>query len=197
MTTMSSVKQATSTSAVAWAGAIALALALSACGSAEDPTAADVTDAATSAVTDAQAAAEDAATDAEDMVEEMKEDLEGQQAAQGGGSASLTVGGQTWDFDRVLCAFGEEETGQEGAEFVLSSIQDGMQFYVSIDSFGHSVTLDDIENFADPSVSLDSSLATNADSFIQVSGKQVSGEMSVWDDLAGEEKDAAFEGTCP
>lgn len=197
MTTMSSVKQATSTSAVAWAGAIALALALSACGSAEDPTAADVTDAATSAVTDAQAAAEDAAAGAQDMVEEMKEDLEGQQAAQGGGSASLTVGGQTWDFDTVLCAIGEEETGQEGAEFVLSSIQDGLQFYVSIDSFGHSVSLNDIDNFDDPSVSLDSAMASNAGDFIEVDGKSVSGQMAIWDELTGQEQDASFEGTCP
>lgn len=68
------------------------------------------------------------------------------------GFATLTVGDQTWEFQGVLCAFGEEEIGQEGAEFVLSSLQDGLQLYVSIDSFGHSVSINDIEDFENPSV---------------------------------------------
>lgn len=69
---------------------------------------------------------------AEEMADNMAEDLEDMQASVGGGSATLTVGDQTWTFDSVLCAFGEEQTGQEGAEFNLSAIQNGLQLYASI-----------------------------------------------------------------
>ena len=105
------------------------------------------------------AADADPAADTEDpgdSVEELVEDLEDTQSAQGGGSASLVVGDQEWTRDSVVCAIGEEETGQEGAELVLSSIVDGTQMYATIDSFGHSVSLDDFENFENPSVSVES-----------------------------------------
>lgn len=89
----------------------------------------------------------------------------------GSGSATLTVGGDTWSFDSVLCAFGEQQIGQEGAEFVLSAIEGGLQLYATIDSYGHSVSLNDIEDFENPSVSLESDWSTGE--FIELSGKQV------------------------
>lgn len=178
----------------------ALGVILAACGSGSE-TGDGVTDAADEAMEDVASgaddpveAAEQATEDVEEMAETMRENLEGQQADQGGGSASLTVGDETWTFERVLCAMGEEEIGQEGAELVLTSIQDGLQFYVSIDSFGHSVTLDDIEDFQNPSVSLHS----RSEDFIKVDGKNVSGEMAM---VSGEdvmtELEASFEGVCP
>ena len=175
------------------------ALALAGCGS-DAPDGADVSEAVESAVAGATDAMTDGSLeemqqDAEQMAEELADGLEAQQEAQGGGSATLTVGDSSWTFDRVLCAIGEEETGQEGAEFVLSSIQDGLQFYVSIDSFGHSVSLNDIEDFENPSVALVSEFG--ADEFIQLDGKNVSGEVTmVQEDGTGGEP-ATFEGTCP
>jgi hypothetical protein len=112
----------------------------------------------------------DVPADAAEFAEEQADALEQVQNEQGGGSARLVVGGEEWTFDSVLCAFGEEETGQEGAEFVLSSIQDGLQLYASIDSFGHSISLDDIEDFENPSVSLSS----EGDDFIILDGTSVS-----------------------
>lgn len=131
----------------------------------------------------------------EEMVEDMTENLEATQAAQGGGSATLTVGDQTWDFESVLCAFGEDEIGQEGAELVVSSLQDGLQFYVSIDSFGHMVSLDDIADFENPSVSL----YTSDDDFIQVDGKDISGEAGFMDSNSDsfDTVDGSFQVTCP
>ena len=131
----------------------------------------------------------------EDIVGGMVDDLEEQQETEGGGSAALTVGDEEWTFDAVLCAFGEEEIGQEGAEVVVSSIQDGLQFYVSIDDFGHSVSLHDVENFADPSVALSSDFA--ADDFIEVDGKDVSGEVLFVDEEGGPVAEGSFEATCP
>lgn len=142
---------------------------------------------------DAEQLAEDVAADATEMAEDMRDDLEEQQSAEGGGSATLTVGDQTWTFDSVLCAIGEEETGQEGAEFVLSSIQDGLQFYVSIDSFGHSVSLHDVDDFVDPSVSM----ASMPGDFIELDGTSVSGETTMIDDLTMDMTEATFEGVCP
>jgi len=107
----------------------------------------------------------------------------------GSGSASITIGGETWQFDNVLCAFGEQEIGQEGAEFVLSAIEDGLQLYATIDSYGHSVSLDDIEDFENPSVSLESDWSMSE--FIELSGRQVRATAVFLDyntdDLAGVE----------
>ena len=45
----------------------------------------------------------------------------------------MTVRDENSTFEPVLCASGPEEIGQEGAESVPSSIQDGEQVYVRID----------------------------------------------------------------
>ena len=110
--------------------------------------------------------------EAEEMVSEAVEDISDVASSleemQSGGSASITVGDETWAFDGVLCAFGAEETGQEGAEFNLSAIADGLQLYISIDEYGHTVSLNDIENFENPTVSWESDMS--ADGFITVRG---------------------------
>lgn len=180
------------------AAAAALVLFLTACGgdSDDDAAAVDGVRAEVSAAVDDFASAdtaeelEAAASDAAEGFSEMADDLESQQT---GGSATLAVGDQTWTFDGALCAFGEEEIGQEGAEFVLSSIGDGLQFYLTIDSFGHSASINDVENFEDPSVSWES----ETDGFITLSGKDVSGETSFIDYDTMETADGSFEATCP
>ena len=124
-----------------------VALLAASCGSDSEPAAVEdasvdeVVEEASDAVDDAVDAAEssDVLEDAEEFAEDQVDALEEVQEQQGGGSARLVVGDDEWTFDSVLCAFGEEQIGQEGAEFVLSSIQDGLQMYASIDSFGHSI----------------------------------------------------------
>ncbi|MCA1780748.1 MAG: hypothetical protein ABR500_07935 [Dermatophilaceae bacterium] len=177
---------------IAPAMAAALALGLTACGNDGGD---GVADADPTTAVDAGTAAPDSTEDLEEMVEGMTEDLEAQQDAEGGGSATLTAGDQTWDFDSVLCAFGEEEIGQEGAEFVLSSIQDGLQFYVSIDEFGHFVSINDIEDFENPSVALSNDGA--AEEFITLDGKNLSGQVTMVDEEGAGNVEASFEGTCP
>jgi hypothetical protein len=107
------------------------------------------------------------------------------------------VGDMTYTFDSVLCAFGEDQIGQEGAEFNLSSIQEGMQMYASIDSFGHSVSLDDIVNFEDPSVSLES--ARGGADFIVVDGKNITAETEFVDGTVDDfvTIPGTFTATCP
>ena len=176
------------------------ALLVASCGSDAEPAAVDeapvdeVVEEASDAVEDA-AESSDALEDAEEFAENQVDALEEVQEQQGGGSARLVVGDQEWVFDSVLCAFGEEQIGQEGAEFVLSSIQDGLQVYASIDSFGHSISLDDIEDFENPSVSLSS----EGDGFISVDGTSVSAAAE-FIDFTGDDlttTPGTFEATCP
>ncbi len=179
----------------------AFALGLTACGGAGDDAATTAEDIASQASAAADPSVPISAEELEENASEMAEDfsdmadsLEGQQS---GGSASLTIGEETWNFDGVLCAFGPDEIGQEGAEFVLSAIADGVQFYLSIDEFGHSASIHDVENFEDPTVSWDSDM--NADEFITVSGKEASGEVGFVDyesDLM-ESVPGSFDATCP
>ena len=174
----------------------AVALLVAACGddgggeTGANPT----TGAASDVVPDPDELAEDPEGAAKELAEELAEGLEEIQEQEGGGSATLTVGDQTWTFNSILCAFGEDQIGQEGAEFVLSSIQDGMQLYASIDSFGRSVSLNDIENFSDPSVSLE---AFGADIVVDSKNVSASGQFvdGTSDNFA--EIEGTFEATCP
>ena len=178
---------------VAPATAVAVALTLAGCGGEGGDT--EAVDEPAPVATEDTPSADDVTTDLEEMAEDMADDLVAQQDAAGGGSATLTAGDQTWTFDGALCAFGEEEIGQEGAEFVLSSIQDGLQFYVSIDTFGHMISINDIEDFENPSVALSSD--GSAGEFITLAGKNVSGQTTMVGDDGTGAVEASFEGTCP
>lgn len=168
--------------------AAALALLLAACaGGSDDAASADEAAAEVSAAVDDLASA----TSGEEMSEAVEDMAESLEAQQSGGSATITVGGETWAFDGALCAF------PGGGEFNLSAIANGLQFYLSIDEFGHSASIHDIENFDDPSVSYDS--ATDAGEFIRVDGKDISGEVG-FVDFETDSLDTlpgAFEATCP
>lgn len=180
----------------------ALAVAAAACGGSDTIDASNVDEAVQAAVEEALEDTDLADTDlAEDLlesaVENAEELVEAQEAAQavsGGGGFTLTVGDRSWTFDAVRCAFGEDEIGQEGAEFVLSGIQDGLQGYVSVDSFGDFVSLDDISDFENPSVGLSAGGAT-----IVIDGKNVSGTGDFLDSTSDsfETVTGTFSGTCP
>lgn len=190
---------------------LSFVLVLAACGS-QDPAdeaaqdAADtIEDAAEDVTDDAIEDAEELDDDPEEFAEDLADSVESQQEAVGGGGAELTVDGQTWTFDSVLCAFGPDEIGDEDAEFVLSAISDGLQLYVSIDGFGHSVTLDDIDNFEDPSVGWAAggplgALTGDAEEFIELDGEQVRAEAEFTDsrdEMSATTAPGVLEATCP
>lgn len=172
-------------------------------GSPENPPGDDAGDAgdagdATEDTTDGSPESPPGDDDVDDFIEEQRDNLEDAIESQGGGGATLTVAGETYTFDAVVCAFGAEEIGQEGAELVLTGIADGLQLYVSIDSFGHSVDLQDIEDFENQRVSLSALPFFNTEEFIQVDGKNVTAEASFIDDTNdGTEVDGTLEATCP
>lgn len=188
---------------------VLLVTGAAACGSDGDgdgeSTATESTSGAESTASPSEGDDDGGGDDPAEAVDELVEDLEQTQASQGGGGARLVVGDQEWVFDSVLCAFGPEEIGQEGAELVVSSIQDGLQLYASIDSFGHLVSLDDIENFDDPSVSLsadqfNNELSGNPTEFIVVDGKDISADTFFADgtaDVGAAPTEGSFEASCP
>ena len=183
----------------------AAALALSACGGEAEvpPTPATQAEPTTTPEPVPEPTDEAPATGSDDGAIEMEEEMEeiaaSMEAQQTGGSASVTIGEQTWDFDGVLCAFGPEEIGQEGAEFVLSAIGDGLQFYISVDAMGQFVSLNDIESFEDPALSWEADQGASGEGFIQVDGKDVSGEATFidYDSESWDEVEGSFEGSCP
>jgi hypothetical protein len=175
-----------------------------ACGESAEPN--EDTAEAPTGTTEASSATEspdDSSDDLEEYVEDLVESLEGVQEAEGGGTATLVVGGDSWTFDKVLCAFGPEEIGDPDAEFVLSSLQDGLQLYVSIDGFGHYVELADIGNFDDPSVHLvaDSSMSMSGgpEEFVEVNGKEISATALFVDEVAEnyDGVEGTLTATCP
>ncbi|MDO5735515.1 MAG: hypothetical protein Q4P15_03475 [Propionibacteriaceae bacterium] len=187
---------------------LAAALFLAGCGStaadpaptqpAQPPTSQETTAASQETTTSDSKEAEEAyQSEAAESADDMVENLEKQQNAEGGGRATFTAGDTTWEFDSVLCAFGEEAIGQEGAEFVLSSVKDGVQLYLSIDSYGHSMSLEDVKDFDNPSVSL--SQADSSVDFFNLTGNSVSGEAILLDFTVEppSEIPATVEATCP
>ncbi len=137
-----------------------------------------------------------AASDPEAAASALASGLEDAQNQVGGGSATLTVGGESYTFDSVLCAFGSE-TGNPDFDFSLSAIGDGMQ--LSADSgptYGDNVTLDDIENFDNPKVGWSS----QSDDFLTIADPDVSGSSDFTDttDETGQtSKSGELVATCP
>jgi hypothetical protein len=78
---------------------------------------------------------------------------DGPPAADVPGGIVLTIGDQGWEFESAQCAFYNARAGEDGSEWNVSNVRDGLQVYVSVDSFGTSVTIADIANGGDPTLS--------------------------------------------
>ncbi|MGD8825658.1 MAG: hypothetical protein PVI24_11800 [Myxococcales bacterium] len=114
----------------------------------------------------------------------------------GSGSATLTIGEDTWDFDSFACAFGYDGTQSQVFSFSGSVIQDdsnGVRVQLSVDIMDDSgkerfegegvvydVNLDDIENFENPSVSW-SARGPADEIVVMINGDQVTAN-GVFDD---------------
>jgi hypothetical protein len=119
-----------------------------------------------------------------------------------GGAATLTVEGRAYSFDRVLCAFGPDQTGREDTEFVLSARQDGLQLDATINTrFGHVVSVDDLENLENPRVAWSAgephSATENSEEIIRVDGKRVSVEATFTDQTTGATASGRLEPPAP
>jgi len=122
----------------------------------------------------------------------------------GGGSATLTVGDETYSFSNYECAFGEDETGNTDVEFSSQAFGEsatGAQTQLTVDiTLGiHAVNLDDIDNFEDPSVSWSAESGITGDFEIQIDGNEISAEANFLDGTTDdiETTPGTFSGTCP
>jgi len=115
------------------------------------------------------------------------------------GNATLTIGEETWTFDGFGCAFGPEETRNENVEFSAAAFGESAtgastQLSVDITLGTHAVSLNDIDDFENPSVALEAIGGFE----IQIDGDNISAE-ALFDDGTTDEFDeipGTFSGTC-
>ena len=135
---------------------------------------------------------------------------------QGGGRATLAVGGETYEFDRVLCSFGPGDNfATENWDFVLTTVQDGLRLRVARGveggQFGDEISLED-EAADPPSVSWRAGVPVRPSAenptatgevtpFVEVNGQEVSAEADFADfggTAAGETRvPGTLTATCP
>lgn len=116
-------------------------------------------------------------------------------ATQGTGdiAITLTIGDETWEFPGSLCAFYNAPAGEAGSEWNVSYTQDGLQVYASSDEFGESLSIDDIENGGNPTVSWE---ASNDEVDLTVNGNDISGTGTFTDNVNGGSEEGTFEARC-
>ena len=110
------------------------------------------------------------------------------------GSATLTIGDQTWEFDNFLCAFGHEATQSSTFSFTTNSSGefDGVRVQMQAtiedqDSAGryegagtvHRIDFDDVSDFENPSLSW----AMNTPDAISIDGYEVTANGTFDDQL--------------
>jgi hypothetical protein len=117
----------------------------------------------------------------------------GKGASSGGtGSATITIGADSWDFANVRCGFGEEGTGVPGAIVNAAATQNGLSLYVADDGGGDSyIELSDLNDPDDglnwstrgasdtPTVTVDGKRVTADAAFIDGSGATTDGSVEV------------------
>lgn len=85
------------------------------------------------------------------------------------GTASLSIGDLSWEFTHVVCAFGEDEIGIEGAEFNMIAGNGSASVYAAIDP-GHTYI-----EFADPTAAdaTQREFITLIEPTIEIDGKNI------------------------
>lgn len=125
---------------------IVVALVLAACGGSDaaDPPADDPTTTAAAATGDASTTAAPESQETEPPTTEA--------TTQSPESAAivLTIGDETWQFDRAFCAFIGATPGDEGSEWNVTNLGSDAQVYLADDEFGVLVSYADISNGGNP-----------------------------------------------
>lgn len=142
-------------------------------------------------------AADDAADDASD---DTGGDTGGASGVSTGGTATLTIGGETFEFDDYYCAFGPEATQNDRVSFSSGSTTQGLDVSIQdteeqgrYEGEGtiHSITYGDWANTG--------SVTLSNDAAIMIDGKNITADTTFDDsstDLEIEEVPGTFEGHC-
>jgi len=159
------------------------------------------------------------ATTAEPLVSETSDPPTGA-GDSGSGSATLTIGSESWTVSGVFlsCAFSPEEAGNAGVSFSMSGVtetEEGARLQLDAtiqdpeeqgryqgQGVIHSISIDDVGNFENPAVGwsvLTGAFGPSVD-LIQVDGKSVTAE-AMFDnqltDAVVEKTPGTLKGTCP
>lgn len=103
-------------------------------------------------------------------------------AADPPGGIVLTIGDQVWDFPGAQCAFYNARAGEEGSEWNVSNVQDGLQVYVYVEGGIEEVTIDDIANGGNPTLSW---IAAGDALTLTVNGDDIVAEGTFTDNVGG------------
>ena len=117
--------------------------------------------------------------------------------ASGGGTARITVGEDTWEFEQVVCAFGEEGTGIPGAVFNMAASKDRISLYAADEPDRAYLELTDLDTMDDDD---GLSWTTVDDPKFAVDGRKLAGSFDVVHlgvDGSQETQAAQFEAVCP
>jgi len=175
--------------------ALALVLIIAACGGsnpASEPESDEAPAPTAGATQDTQAPADDPEPEEEPAEEPPEESAE--EPAPGGDIAiTLTIGDETWEFPGSLCAFYNAPAGDAGSEWNVSYTQDGLQVYAAADSFGKLLSVADIENGGNPTVSWE---AAHDEVDITVDGNDISATGTFTDNVNGGTIEGTFEAHC-
>ena len=166
---------------------LAFVLVLAACGGGETDTATepDTPDPTTAAPQDAPLETQ---APADEPADEATEEPIGEAAI------TLTIGDETWEFPGAQCAFLNAPAGDAGSEWNVSNIGNDLQVYVADDSFGTLVSIADIANGANPTVSWE---AAFGDVEITVNGDDISATGTFVDMVNGGTAEGTLTATCP
>lgn len=111
-------------------------------------------------------------------------------------AATLAIGGQTWTFDRVLCAFGDD-TGQDDISFSLSARQEGRQLDAQIsERFGHTIDVSPLRGDGSDAWNAGEAGA-GAENFIQIDADRVTAGATFTNSATGETAEGTLTADCP
>lgn len=177
-----------------WVTFVATAIVLGACGGTD--TASDGTEAPSNATVASEEDSAPPETEAAAVTEAPAAEEPAEETAQPTGDPliTLTIGGETWEFDNSFCAYYNAPAGEEGSEWNVSDIADGLQVYVNSDSFGQDVSIADIENGGNPTVSWE---AFGDAVSIEVSGNDITASGTFTDNVNGGTAEGSLTATCP
>jgi hypothetical protein len=142
--------------------------------------------------------ASDASTDDDDGSED--DGSHGGTDAPATGRATLVIGDETWEFTKLQCGFGAEETGVEGSEFNMAASEGSISLYAAIDADGSYIEIADIAAMDDGGLEMTTDAPGSEDPVFTISGRSVSAEATfVSYDEVGEpsELDGTLTVDCP
>jgi hypothetical protein len=172
---------------------ISCVLVLAACGGGDttDTTAADSSNTPTTVGATTQSDAADTPATASETTQAPAEEPA---PSPGGAGITLTIGDETWEFPAALCAYKNAPAGEAGSEWNVSHVNNGLQVYIADDEFGTLVSVADIENGGNPTVSWEAIFDAVE---ITVNGNDVTASGTFTDGVNGGTAQGTLTATCP